>query len=114
MIKTIKIGNRDVKLNANAATPIFYRSKFNRDLMQDLSPGFTVDGAVEYETYARLAYIMAQDAGEEVPEEYTDWLKEFDGLFDLIEALDDIMDVWNRSQKATVVPKKKVDQQNEK
>lgn len=114
MIKTIKIGNREVKLNANAATPVFYRAKFNRDLMQDLEPGFSIDGAVEYETYARLAYIMAQDAGEEVPEEYTDWLRQFDGLFDLIEALEDIMDVWQRSQKATVSSKKKVDQQSDK
>lgn len=106
MVKTIKIGNKDVKLNANAATPILYRTKFNRDLMQDLAPMFSEEGT-PYEVYAMLAYIMAQDAGEEVPEDYVDWLRGFDGLFDIVEALEDIMDVWNRSQQKTVTPKKK-------
>lgn len=105
MVKTIKIGNKDVKLNANAATPILYRSKFNRDLMQDLYG--MVDEPVAYETYCMVAYIMAMDAGEDVPEDYIEWVRGFDGLLDIVEALDEIMDVWERSKVTTVKAKKK-------
>lgn len=111
MTTTIKIGNKETKLEANGATPHFFNMVFKQDffLLTDAAVAGTADiGPIE--AWSRCAYIMAMQAkGKEVKDlsldTYAKWLEGF-GPTDVANAVGDVIDVWHGTTKTTAKPKK--------
>lgn len=119
METTIKIDGRDVHFKATAATPLLYRSRFNRDLLRDLRAlaaemqrGKAADESLPVqvlETFGRMAYIMAKqaepDAAPDSPEEWIDGFSvmPFYGLFPVL------LDLWSGNVEGLEESKKKAE-----
>lgn len=105
---TVKIGGHEVKMRASAATPVFYRKKFGRDCIVDLSPFMAGKEMADFSVFENLAYIMAKRADPEgVPDDPIEWLDQFDSATAILDALPEIMAIWVASQKTTSTAKKK-------
>ena len=108
MEKSVNIGGKVVKMQASAATPVFYRRKFNRDVLVDLAPFMAGTDMADFEVFENLAYIMAKRADPEgVPDDVVDWLDQFDSPQAIYDALPEIMVLWVAAQKTTSTAKKK-------
>lgn len=119
METTIRIDGRDVRFKASAATPLLYRSRFNRDLLRDLrglaaemQRGRDADGSLPIqvlETFERMAYIMAKQADPEaVPDSPEEWIDGFSimpfyGLFPVL------LDLWSGNVEGLEESKKKAE-----
>lgn len=114
MEKIIKINGQDVKLKASAATPHKYRMAFRRDLLTDMSSllkayNDTQNGGSEFsrmnlEVFENVAFIMAKQAGCAAAD-IDEWLDQFE-VFDIYEALPQILDMWGMETETFVVSKK--------
>ena len=113
MEKVIKIGTKDVALQANAATPIRYRNLFKKDLLTLISEG-TRDNGVEMtvasEVAPELAFIMAKSAEKadmsklnEV--KFLEWLEQFEPM-DVVNATESIFSVYFGDAETIVEAKK--------
>lgn len=115
MTKEINIGGKKVPMNASAATPIFYRQKFRRDMLLDIAPFMDGKDISDFSVYENIAYIMAKRADpDNVPDEVVDWLEQFDSATAIYDALPDIMSLWLNTQKTTTSAKKKSVRQSAK
>lgn len=119
METTIRIDGRDVRFKASAATPLLYRSGFNRDLLRDLrglaaemQRGRDADGSLPIqvlETFERMAYIMAKQADPDaVPDSPDEWIDGFSvmpfyGLFPVL------LDLWSGNVEGLEESKKKAE-----
>lgn len=117
MEKTIKIGEKDVKLKATAAVPRLYRIKFRRDIIQDITALEKVvkkkraDGGdlppEALEMFENVAYIMARHAAPgEVPDTPEEWLDQFD-TFSIYQVLPEILELWQLNMETRSTTKKK-------
>lgn len=111
MEKTITIGNKAIAFKATGATALRYRSMFNDDLITKMiklgnaaANGETVNSD-DLLTLERAAFVMAKQAGDET-KTLEDWLDQFE-MFEIIEALPDIMELWGLNMVATSEAKKK-------
>lgn len=118
IIKTIKVGDKEVRMGASASIPRLYRIKFRRDIMKDMQAlkkvkdRYTIDDLTVFEN---IAYIMAKHAGgAEIPDTPEDWLDEFDGVFDIYTALPQMIELWGINEETASIPKKKAGQPSEK
>lgn len=116
MTKTVKVGNKEVKLKATAAILRLYRMKFGRDIIQDLKrlekafakavneeEQFSV---LDLEIFENCAYIMAKHAApEKVPDDVGEWLDQFD-TFSIYLLLPEIFMLWGLNQQTTIESKK--------
>lgn len=118
MEKTIKIGNKEVKMKATASTPKRYRNMFNRDLLVelqkiashiDVNTGAFI-GEVDFDVVENLAYIMAKQADDGIAE-IEDWLDMFEPT-DVYNAIPQILSVWNNSQETLSTPKRSTKEKN--
>lgn len=127
MVKTIKIGDREVKMRASALIPLLYRNKFNRDIYKDLTSlvndiNSENPDIENMQIVERLAYIMAKQADKDetgkplgnIPDEIEDWLDAFDDVFAIYEASRDILSLWGKSTQSIAESKKKQGQQSGK
>lgn len=115
MERTVKIGGKDVRMQASAATPVFYRRKFNRDILVDLAPFMAGKEMDDLGVFENLAYIMAKRADPEgVPDDIVEWLDQFDAATAIFDALPEIMTLWVATQKTTSTAKKKSGRQSGK
>lgn len=111
MYRSVKIGDKDINLLANGATPIRYRMVFGRDILSELQKA-DQDGGLLASSISELAYIMAMSADESVDmnklnvEKYVEWLEQFEA-FDITMASEDIIDVYMGNTKTTSEIKKK-------
>ena len=108
MFKTIKVGEKEVPMLANAATPIRYKQVFGKNILT-----YFLGGSTDAEVTAmvsELAYIMAK-AGEGADmnklsiDDYIKWLEPFEALdFATEENARAILDIYqgNESQASTV------------
>ena len=111
MLKEIQVGNKTVPMLSNAATPVYYRQVFNKDLLVFLQ-GMNKDGITEgfSETISQLAYTMAKQA-EGVKfngmsfDKYIDWLADFEPL-DFETASADILGLYTNSGRTLTRAKK--------
>lgn len=119
METTIRLDGRDVRFKASAATPLLYRSRFNRDLLRDLrglaaemQRGRDADGSLPIqvlETFERMAYIMAKQADPDaVPDSPEEWIDGFSvmpfyGLFPVL------LDLWSGNVEGLEESKKKAE-----
>ena len=104
MMKTIKIGDKDVKFRSSATIPRLYRVKFKRDIFKDLSrlesaykknskddsDGFEIE---DLELFENVAYIMAYHADPTIPGTIEEWLDQFE-MFSIYEVLPEILELW--------------------
>lgn len=106
MLKEINIGDKAVKLLANAATPYYYTSTFKEEFFDLISSG-TSDGKATV-VFQQLAYIMNCQAEGTVKKANLDgflsWLEDFEPDA-MVEAVGDIADVYYNNSKTLASPK---------
>lgn len=115
MEKTIKVGNRNVKLKTTAKTLRIYRNKFRRDLFVDIqklekairkkSKNNEDLTAYDLEIFENVAYIMAYQGDPSIPNNIDDWLDTFD-TFSIYEILPEILELWNLENQTIEESKK--------
>lgn len=102
MLRIVKIGEKEIDLLANAATPIRYKMVFGEDIMVAFNQinGKKRDEGEILDISSQLAFIMSKQATcnrEELKgltkEVYVDWLEEF-GPMDFVNASKDIFDTY--------------------
>lgn len=98
MEKSINIGGKTVKFASTAGTLRRYRHKFHRDLMVDAQKLVKAAAAGEMdvdtlEVFESLAYTMAKQADQTVPDDPDEWLDQFD-TFSIYDILPDLIGLW--------------------
>ena len=127
MERTVLIDGKSVKMRASALIPRLYRFKFGRDLVSDMNqlrkswkrvqelPADATDeqrqdaqlDAADLTIFENVAYLMAQNAGEPLPDTPDEWLDGMDGVFSVYEVLPVILELWGQNLATTSTPKKK-------
>lgn len=106
MTSTIKIGDKEIAMTANAATCYRYKQAFKKDLFQQLKN--TQDLSVE--VIQELAYVMHKQAAGEAntisTDDYMIWLEDFDPM-EIAIASGDIVNIYAGQQATTSAAKKK-------
>ena len=103
LVKTVKVGEKEVTFKSSAAIPRMYRIKFKRDIFKDLtklekSYKDKGDGSKELEIedleiFENVAYIMALHADKSIPSTIDEWLDQFE-MFSIYEILPEILELW--------------------
>ena len=103
----VKIGEKEVGMVANAASPYIYKQVFHEDFLTKLQ-------AKEPETdlFQKMAYIMAKQAEIEKMSDlmklneqgFYEWLMQFESM-DVLYAIDEISNIYLAQKKETAVPK---------
>ena len=125
MEKTVKIGDKDVRMRASALIPRMYRFKFGRDLISDmrqlqksflavqkskLSKEEQQDAefsVLDLTIFENVAWLMCRDADNSIPDSPEDWLDSIDGVFSIYSVLPSILELWADSNMTTSEPRKK-------
>ena len=125
MDKVLIISGKEVGLRATALTPRLYRHKIGRDIIQDMSQlqkAFAKAAQIskdatdeereaaqlsvmDLEIFENVAFIMARQYDQNIPDTVEAWLDEFD-TFSIYEIFPVIMELWNINNKTTAKPKK--------
>lgn len=103
LVKTVKVGEKEVTFKSSAAIPRMYRIKFKRDIFKDLtklekSYKGKGDGTKELEIedleiFENVAYIMALHGDAGTPSSIDEWLDQFE-MFSIYEILPEILELW--------------------
>ena len=127
MERTVQIDGKPMRMRASALIPRLYRFKFGRDLIADMNqlkkaydkanalpPDATEEQrqdaqleATELTIFENVAYLMAKQAGEPVPDTPDEWLDGMDGVFSVYEVLPVILELWGANLATTGKPKTK-------
>lgn len=107
MFKTVTIGNQEVEMVANAATPFRYNQVFHEDFLR-LTATQNDDGAAAG-IIIKLGFVMAMQASKvnlaKLNEDaFMAWLEQFEPNA-MIEALGSIMDVYSGTAQTSTSPK---------
>lgn len=91
----LRIGDKTFKAEATAATPIYYREAFNKDIFIDLGKNAELaeegkTDEIDQNIYARIAYIIT---GEHKKKDYIKFLEQFQS-YDIFMASEDIIKIW--------------------
>lgn len=126
--RTVAVGEQEIKLVMNAYVPMAYRARTQRDLIADLGrtekamhdavkalPEGASDkeretasiGAVDISVFANLGYIMAEEAGMELPPSTKEWLRSFENPAMIYKLIVPILELWRESNKTTSIAAKK-------
>ena len=112
MTETVKIGEHDVELRADGATPFLYKQAFKKDVIKMFAEAET-DISNVTDVSAELGFIMAQQAKSPDPLKvdishgaFMNWLVQFESM-DLNDASMDILDVYLGTYKTDSTAKKK-------
>ena len=106
--KTVKIGEKEVKLRTSAYTPILYSELFGENVFAEMGEIITVagqTGSIPVEkTFIlyKVAYCMAKHADPDLPE-MKDWLEQFD-VYDIPEIVGDMIELWTAENKTQSDP----------
>ena len=109
MRKEIEIGGNKYSFTANAATSVYYKMFFKKDLLAGLTSG---DGiSIASDALPELAFIMAKQADKADMTKltynmYIEWLERFDAL-DIALNAEAILSVFYTDLETDVEPKKK-------
>ncbi len=114
MQKVIEIEGQKIKFRSSGATPRLYRDKFGSDLFADVShlqsmvdpKTKEIKEGSNLSSIENLAYIMAKQADDKVPDDVIAWLDKFESLTSIYKKLPELLEVWNDNTKTTVSPKK--------
>ena len=120
MEKTINVNGIPIPFKATGSTTRRYRQKFGRDIFKDVGTliqesngGKTALSIESLEIFENLAYIMAQQADPNVPEDPDEWLDQFE-IFDIYHILPQLLELWNLNEKTLEEPKKKAGKQSDR
>lgn len=116
MVKTVKIGDKEIEFKSSAALPHLYRRTFGRDIFVDMARlqqnvikdskgGSTID-VESLEMFENLAYCFNKHADKSIPDDIEEWLEQF-GTFDIYNILPELLAMWNAENKTTSKLKKK-------
>lgn len=116
MEKVLKISGKEVGFKATASTTKRYRQKFNRDLFKDIQkliPKVNAEelGMDDLECFMDIAYIMAWQYDNTIPENPDEWLDQFE-MFDIYLILPQIIELWGLNMVELETPKKKAEEQS--
>ena len=110
MYKTIMIGEKEVGVLANAASPILYKQIFKEDFLLELQKK-----NVDVDAIVKISFVMAMQAEKKIEEltkltveDFLHWLEQFEPL-DIYLHADELMEAYNKNTKSTSVPKKEGD-----
>lgn len=112
MEKTVKIGEKKIKLKTSGALPRIYRLWFNRDIFRDINLLATIEDPDELEAesmavFENVAYAMAKHADPNgIPDDIIEWLGSFEDPNTIYNMVDDVIELWNAEKKETAKPKK--------
>lgn len=103
----VKIGEKEVGMVANAASPYIYKQVFHEDFLTKLQAK-----EPDADIFQKMAYIMAKQAEVEnlsdlmklTEEGFFEWLLQFDAM-DVIFATDEVANIYLAQKKETAVPK---------
>lgn len=107
MFGRVKIGQREVEMAANAASPYVYKLIFREDFLLQ-----TQQKEVSPDIFEKMGFVMAKQAEagtlEELrkltEEDFYEWLSGFEAM-DLLEATAQIMDLYAKNEEKTSIPK---------
>lgn len=116
--KKATIDGKEYTFASSALLPKLYRVKFGRDLVTDfrrlIKAYKEAEGdeekmveAFDGEVFERMAWLMLRHAGEDVPDDFEEWLMTLDSPFSVYSALPAIVDLWAENNKTTSKPRKK-------
>lgn len=117
MTKTVIIGDKEIQMRSSGASPIKYKTIFNRDLYVDLQPilkgmkkrsdGTAYMPMEAIEVFTRMGYVFATQADPELLKTpFEDWLDQFE-LMELTTGFEQIVELWNMENTTTANLKKK-------
>lgn len=109
----VKIGDKEVEMLANAASPILYKRVFRRDWFKTLSESQEDASGIESITYfEEMGFIMAMQATLPTDklislsyEDYLNWAGRFESE-DLMMVVGDIATIYKGQEETSSVPKK--------
>ena len=116
---TVKIGERDVDMLANAASPFIYKKIFHKDFLMTVGTNYVdADGKqktdVDTNAITEMAFVMHMQTEKTFKEmldavtveDFVAWISEFEPL-DFAMAMTEIMGLYYQQQKTTVTQKKR-------
>ena len=113
MVKDVMIGDKTVAMAANAASPIFYKKLFHKDMLRVIASLMKTTEEEQMEaadTVIELAFLLAatgehRDMSKISEADYISWLEGFE-LMDILAATDDIVGVYFAQTKTDSEAKK--------
>lgn len=112
MERIINIAGQDIPFKATASTTRRYRQKFQRDLFTDMSAlmGEAEKGtglsSASLEAFENVAYIMAKQADDTIPDDPDEWLDGFE-MMSIYNVLPELIALWGMNADTLESPKKK-------
>lgn len=103
MKKQIEVGNKLVDIDVNADVPRLYRELFSRDIFVDV---FSLKKELRTEIVENILYAMAFEYDENIGDKRT-FLRQFDGIYDVLNASPDILGAWEDGEETTSKSKTK-------
>lgn len=108
MFGKVKIGDKEVEMLANGATPYRYKQIFHDDYLAKVTSGISDADATDM--MAKMGYVMAMqaakaDMGSLSEDSYIEWLEQFEPN-DIYAASSEISDIYAGNTKTEVDPKK--------
>ena len=105
MFKVVVIGGKKIPMKSSGRTGRIYSRKFGRDILTDFIKISSNTADNTGEVLEDLAWTFAKTANENIPE-IEEWLEQFAGMFDVLGAYTDIMELMGDSFKSNVNSKK--------
>ena len=107
---TVKIGDKDVEMLANAATPFWFNQIFHEDFFTSTQNMTEDNTGVTVGVFSKIAFVMAKQAiGKDMKKvnegQFMDWLSSFEAM-DLPNAMPDIISLYMAQTEGTAKPKK--------
>ena len=107
----ITIGNKNVEMKCNGATPVWYNQIFHEDFFvtaENFSKSDTNGESVGI--YSKIGFVAAQQAKNDDLSgleymDYIKWVSKFEA-YDLAAAVDDIAELYTHQAEKTATPKK--------
>ena len=108
MLGTVKIGNQEIEMLANGATPFWFNQIFHEDFFTNATKG--LDSGATANVFSRVGFVMMKQAeGADMKKvnegQFMAWLAEFNPQ-DVPDAIADIVDLYMEQEKTTAKPKK--------
>ena len=115
MYGKVQIGNREVELVANAASPYRFRQVFKADFLR---LALEIDDTSSIDLFIKMGFIMAKQAEKadfaKINEDtFFEWLEEFEPQ-DVQLAASDIANVYAGNAETDASPKSEADRPSEK
>lgn len=112
MEKNIVIDGKEIPFKATASTPRRYRQIFHKDVFVDMG-GLIKNVKDEIpltaemlEAFENIAWLMAKQADETIPDNPDDWLDQF-ALLSIYDVLPEIVALWINNEQTLSESKKK-------